>query len=321
MLNSGIDIRIAIRPIRDMARSIHGKAMEFVIGEIPTAMEGSPVQILRIKTPASASHEVSSQTTDLSPACFAKTTSCNLFYLQRSTSFPIHRQPPNCTPAPMLPMQNSAHQFMIAKKNYHLANDGHCDGQMPRPGEPGECSVYCEVRVTYSYGEEQPYSESQCRASECKVAMGTTKTITTTWGIDASLVKAFSIGATYSYSTSVAYSLSTEQTVMLEPGECGYWTFVPVLVESCGTLTTAPVDYGSGSPFDTNPTLPALTEDGKGYGIVIFVYTNCDRKAGIDWHHPRQNPIYLVPGVSTAADAPKNGYDALALTADPGLGV
>lgn len=111
---------------------------------------------------------------------------------------------------------------------------------MPRPGQDGECTSYCEVRVNYSYGAEVPYGGSECSAKECKLAMGTSTSVTTTWEINASvgmevskgaLLGAFNFGATYSYSTSLSTSLSVERAEDLEEGECGYWTWVPIFIE------------------------------------------------------------------------------------------
>lgn len=49
-------------------------------------------------------------------------------------------------------------------------------------------------------------------------------------------------------------------------------------------------------------------------GVNIFVYTKCDG-GGVDWKHPGQEPTYLIPGVSTAPDAPKEKLSQGALAA------
>ncbi|KAH9219815.1 hypothetical protein DL95DRAFT_483015 [Leptodontidium sp. 2 PMI_412] len=211
------------------------------------------------------------------------------------------------------------------KKSY-LRPDGHCGGSMPRPGQDGECTSYCEVRVNYSYGAEVPYGGSECSAKECKLAMGTSTSVTTTWEINASvgmevskgaLLGAFNLGATYSYSTSLSTSLSVERAEDLEEGECGYWTWVPIFIESCGSLTTAPIiDYSDFPPYGSpamcssdsawtsidnwcNRT-PAKNDDGPAAGYTFFVYKKCDAVGGVDLNNPKQHPIYRYPGVSIA---------------------
>ncbi len=125
------------------------------------------------------------------------------------------------------------------EKKSHMDKDGNCDGKMPGPDKKGACAAYCEVKIYYTYGQEIPYDLGICQSDECKVATGTTTTITTTWEIDGNvgleigkgpLTSAFNISASYSFSTSVSTSLSFEKSEKLEKNECGYWTFVPVFV-------------------------------------------------------------------------------------------
>ncbi|KAH7364762.1 hypothetical protein BKA65DRAFT_473075 [Rhexocercosporidium sp. MPI-PUGE-AT-0058] len=220
--------------------------------------------------------------------------------------------------------------FDCEKKSY-LRPDGHCGGSMPGVDEDGACTAYCEIRVNYSYGQEVPYGGSECAAKECKIAKGTSSTVTTTWEINANigievskgaLLGAFNLGASYSFSTSASTSLDIERSEELEEGECGYWTWVPILVDTCGSLTTAPTEIPNDGPFGgaarcnadastwtsignwCNRT-PVKRDDGSAAGNTFFVYTKCDVAGGIDWNNKKQSDIYRHPGVSTAADAPK----------------
>ncbi|KAK0108563.1 hypothetical protein ONS95_003361 [Cadophora gregata] len=118
---------------------------------------------------------------------------------------------------------------------------------MPKPDDKGACSSYCEVKVYFTHGREVPYDATPCEGTECAIKKGKTVSTTNTWeingtvGIEASksaLMGAFSIGGSYSYSTTVSYSEEAESKETLDDGECGYWTWVPTFVTSCGTLTT-----------------------------------------------------------------------------------
>lgn len=111
---------------------------------------------------------------------------------------------------------------------------------MPAPDEEGACSAYCETSLTYKYGPELPFAGSKCSTNECHIAKGSSVSTTYTWEINlevgiesgaGALTGAFNIGASYSFSTSLTHSLDQEQVTDLEDGECGYWTWVPYLVE------------------------------------------------------------------------------------------
>lgn len=152
------------------------------------------------------------------------------------------------------------------KKQAHDA-DGTClswvDPHIDENPFPDICSGYCEVRLTMSYGQEVPFGISNCQAHEdCSLNSGVTVTVTTSFsiniGIEAGVGKikrddvganssaialakrqegeapglkaSFSAGASWSWSTSVGYTQGVTQKVTL--GDyCGYWTFVPYLVE------------------------------------------------------------------------------------------
>lgn len=89
----------------------------------------------------------------------------------------------------------------------------------------------------------------------CAVALGETVTITNTYTVSLNfhlgtkrdeyslierqapasaapgLTGAIDIGASYSYSKSVAYSVTTTQTKELDAKTCGYWTFIPYFMK------------------------------------------------------------------------------------------
>jgi len=50
-------------------------------------------------------------------------------------------------------------------------------------------------------------------------------------GLEDFLKASFSAGSSFSFSKSVTYSEAHGQSKPLKKGECGYWTFIPRLIE------------------------------------------------------------------------------------------
>jgi hypothetical protein len=129
-------------------------------------------------------------------------------------------------------------------KKYTLDSNGHCSSGIPStPGAAG-CSAYCEIRLTMTYGQEVPYSDGYCPGNTvCTVTTGTSITVTNTYTINGGtsikkrdgedpveLSIAFNLGASYSYSTSLTYTVTTGLQQPAQPNVCGYWTFVPYMM-------------------------------------------------------------------------------------------
>lgn len=111
-------------------------------------------------------------------------------------------------------------------------------------GRPTSCVLYCEAKVQWFYGQEVPYSGTECAANEsCTFSNAETVSVTNTWtfegginlgssGDDDPLEAAFNLGASYSY----AITKSTTQTLTqprppLTLASCGYWTFLPFYIQ------------------------------------------------------------------------------------------
>ena len=96
----------------------------------------------------------------------------------------------------------------------------------------------------------------------------------------------------------------------LDGGECGYFAFVPVIHESCGSLTTAPRAYESGTGVDGcigdvnrwttwgNYCVSQLRRraDGSADGETVFVWTDC--RTGLPLPTEEQGKVYGEPGVA-----------------------
>lgn len=95
-----------------------------------------------------------------------------------------------------------------------------------------------------TYGQEVPFSSSSCdQNTTCSISTAEGVSVTTQVSInggvtlrkrdisDVELQAAFNIGATYSYSKSLSYTVTAGQQKILNANQCGYWTFVPYMME------------------------------------------------------------------------------------------
>jgi len=93
------------------------------------------------------------------------------------------------------------------------------------------------------YGQERPYSNSACTENTtCNLSTAESVTITNSYAVNVGLsggadilsgtIKAaFDIGATYTYSEALGYTVTTAKGKDLTANQCGYWTFIPYLLE------------------------------------------------------------------------------------------
>ncbi|EMR84678.1 hypothetical protein BcDW1_6662 [Botrytis cinerea BcDW1] len=220
-------------------------------------------------------------------------------------------------------MKVDVSDYNCPKKNT-LDSKGYCSKPIPNvPGKEG-CSAYCEIRLTLKYGQEMPMSGASCGSgTECSISTTQTISYVNTFSINAGiggavakvLESAFDIGATYTFSKTLTYSDTVGSKKDLGENECGYWTFIPYVLESCGTLTeaaekSAPAGYMNSvtyqycdKPSYTNTpnwcnTTPYKNAAGMADGKLYFVYTYCNG-TGVDWEKMQDSP-YVYPGVSTA---------------------
>ena len=155
-----------------------------------------------------------------------------------------------------------------------------------------------------------------------------TKTRTVTWNaggnLSLKLREALTLGVSGSYSSAEADAFARAFSVKLENNECGYFTFVPVIHDSCGSLTEGPADNTPGFPRATctddrgkwsttgNYCQSQLKRhpDGTVDGDTIFVRTDCSTRKPLP--DDKQDDIYKRPGVPL----PRVLQDAWATTFD-----
>ncbi|RDL36987.1 uncharacterized protein BP5553_04420 [Venustampulla echinocandica] len=195
-------------------------------------------------------------------------------------------------------MGNCPHKTNVDK-------DGHCPNINRIPGREG-CSAYCELTLSKGYGQEIPFHQGYCQAkTTCSVANSESVATTQTWSVNANigmgtgeevskaLSAVFNIGASYSQSKTLTYTVTTTQSKELGKNQCGYWTFIPFVMESCGTLTSVTKKTMTAGYYNTNTVSycdtkgskadhknwcnKSIYKDDKGRpdGQVVFIFVDC----------------------------------------------
>jgi hypothetical protein len=125
----------------------------------------------------------------------------------------------------------------ILYKEYHAdlcppTNSMDSDGLCPATFA-NYCKAYCEVRTTFTYGVEQPLDNPYCHGPlTCSV--GTNKATTYTWtgSVNPSWLDALGLGITGGYSSATMTTDVRSTSVNLGDGQCGYFSFLPILHDS-----------------------------------------------------------------------------------------
>ncbi|KAI9706880.1 MAG: hypothetical protein M1820_004659 [Bogoriella megaspora] len=208
---------------------------------------------------------------------------------------------------------------------YAMDDKGNCKALFNNDKTTDTCSAYCEVQNSWFPGPESPFLNSACAAGDsCTLAVGNSTSITNSWSINmgltgnsgkitsAELTGAFNFGASYTYSKTVTYTVTETHTRPANStSDCGYYTFVPYYLSSCGTLTIGPYNYeafiggASWQCGDDDDKLSSTgnwcnsspyTVDGQAQGQVVWVGTECNGGGLLPLD--QQQPIYQHSGVS-----------------------
>ncbi|KAI9702379.1 MAG: hypothetical protein M1836_000858 [Candelina mexicana] len=205
------------------------------------------------------------------------------------------------------------------------------------------CVAYCEQYLWWFYGPEVSFPNSQCQPNvTCTFAGAQSLAITNSYtfegGVtgksDEVLESAFNFGASYTYSKTTT---TTQTLTSARPNStieyCGYWTFLPYYVRSCGFFLSKEVfSFTGGTPPSSynycgghqnttftcnNSTL--LDSNGNAEGITSFVATYCDMEdLEIGLAHSnnerlpmdQQDPRYSIPAL------PPSGFDQIQFAID-----
>ncbi|CAI6065076.1 unnamed protein product [Clonostachys chloroleuca] len=171
---------------------------------------------------------------------------------------------------------------------------------------PMKCESYCEQNLSWTFGKEQPFDNASCRAgSDCSLSITQSVTITETTSFNFGIShSAFSLGASFSFSDSksTANGISHSKPDDLKDN-CGYWTFVPYMVTSCGRSAKADIHKNIINKWCANRvdgdmcvTRAYKTKSGTAGGKAIFVATDCDSNKPLPFC--KQDEVFLKAGVA-----------------------
>ncbi|KAI1264081.1 hypothetical protein F5Y18DRAFT_428587 [Xylariaceae sp. FL1019] len=175
-----------------------------------------------------------------------------------------------------------------------------CQGVTPSV----ECASFCQVRTEFQFGREAPLNGTFCHGPiNCTVSSSDTTTIGYKGGvtIGQNLFNAIEAGVTAGYVQGDAHAIAEDSSVHLDKGECGYFTFVPVMRTFCGTLSHGDSPDKNDSCVnivneqnwcDTTPR----TINGQADGETIFVKTDCETRQPLSMD--QQDTVYQHSGVA-----------------------
>lgn len=136
---------------------------------------------------------------------------------------------------PCLPDGNPAlykeYRSDICPAKYQMDDKGNCGPEYNK--KDFRCVSFCEVRQEFTYEEEQPVPNTYCHGPlTCLVS----ETTTTTWTYDGHVNVGWSQGLQAGITGGLSYASATTTTrttsVVLKDGECGYFTFLPIVHHS-----------------------------------------------------------------------------------------
>ena len=111
------------------------------------------------------------------------------------------------------------------------------DGTCPVDGGSyaGGCNSYCETKQSFTYDEEKPVVDNPyCHGPlTCTISTSKAFTYTYTASFNTAWTKAFTAGITGGFSYEDATAQLQATVVALKEGQCGYFTFLPLL-QNCG---------------------------------------------------------------------------------------
>ena len=218
------------------------------------------------------------------------------------------------------------------------------DGSGNCPADPKKkCISYCEVRQEFTYDIEKPVDNGYCHGPlTCTVGSNKATTYTYSGSINNKWLDAFGFGITGGYSSGVATTDLRSTSVKLDEGQCGYFTFLPILHHSWyvailwlafrskyymtttkhihsgtvseGTHHDVPINHCDNYQNSPNVCTPQAYRSRDGsvvLGDTIFVKIDCGTRARLPMD--QQDPAYQHDGVA----APQNVIDTFITSQTP----
>ena len=102
------------------------------------------------------------------------------------------------------------------------------------------CAGYCEVRTNYFYGRESIFlANPYChgfgqKGATCSISDTETTTAAINFNIPVAIkfADALTAGISGGYTKTWSQAIAQTRSITLSEGECGYWTFLPIIKET-----------------------------------------------------------------------------------------
>ncbi|KAH7141344.1 hypothetical protein B0J13DRAFT_623711 [Dactylonectria estremocensis] len=191
-------------------------------------------------------------------------------------------------------------EWFGCKPKHNVNKKGECEGDWA--AYPSGCTSYCESYVEWRYGPEARFQQVRCARGPCKLEPGLGANITVpVWQPGISKFS-FTTGSTFNYydPSTTAVSAVVEKPRELFH-ECGYFTFIPYMVKSCGVTVYGRyfLEHWCKAHENRGDCRENVLQrpNGKPDGIIVFVATDCNDHFKL---RPfcKQDPAYLKAGVS-----------------------
>ncbi|KAI5458483.1 hypothetical protein BGZ63DRAFT_406890 [Mariannaea sp. PMI_226] len=213
---------------------------------------------------------------------------------------------PRCLDPVKVPMNT---EYFGCKAKYELNPAGKC-----KPSWYRSCEGYCEMYTWWDFGQEVPFDNAFCEEGPCKLKAGL-QARNASFENPISLISPINLSKNSNFNfynpnlTAIAKVRSKPKT---QEEKCGYWTFVPYQVHSCGISSKGKSGRFWVASWCSNTTQQGecsttvlQNSEKRPDGQIIFVATECGdprKRLPFCW----QEDTYLEEGVSLDAQIRKD---------------
>lgn len=138
-----------------------------------------------------------------------------------------------------LPILYHAYGTDVCPPINHLNADGTCPSTFSQY-DPQLCTSFCQLSTTFTYTTESPFTENPFCHGPQSCTITNTVTTTVTWSANAGVKidppklygVQFGVTGGFSYASARATAEARSFSVKLDPNQCGYFTFIPIIKTS-----------------------------------------------------------------------------------------
>ncbi|KIW85607.1 hypothetical protein Z517_00999 [Fonsecaea pedrosoi CBS 271.37] len=176
-----------------------------------------------------------------------------------------------------------------------------------------DCASFCEMRTEFRYGQEVPYHVMPMCTGGTSCTLTENRHVGSNWKFKLNgnyKTGPFTAGVAGGYNEKAGQSESFKYSKDLKHNECGYFTFIPIMRDTCGTYTEGQLDKYNNPAAECKSTRTvgnaccsqAVTVTDRFYwftrvvrGVAVFVYLNCDTLEPLEDKY--QESPFNKPGV------------------------